>query len=47
MVGRPRLERGTKRIKSPTALPTELTALRGGAYHTDQLTKLKRYFDIW
>ena len=45
MVGRDGFEPSTNWLKANCST-AELTALRRGAYHTDQRLKFKRYFDI-
>ena len=46
LVGRDGFEPSTNWLKANCST-AELTALRRGAYHTDQKLKFKRYFDIW
>jgi hypothetical protein len=45
LVGRDGFEPSTNWLKANCST-AELTALRRGAYHTDQKLKFKRYFDI-
>jgi hypothetical protein len=46
LVGRDGFEPSTNWLKANCST-AELTALRRGAYHTDQLPEFKRFFDIW